>query len=86
MIMATNTALFETGIATREVGAEARPSGFFDGLFERFVARRSAQTERRIKAYLARYDDARLTEFGYSADEIADIRRHAGIAVPHLFV
>lgn len=49
--------------------SEAKP-----GFWSRFVARRQAQANRTVCAHLAAMGDERLTELGFSADDIRALR------------
>ena len=43
--------------------------------FNLIVARQQARTDRSVKAYLARQSDIRLLDLGYTATQIAALRR-----------
>lgn len=86
--MTSNTATIETGVgsdlAHGERGEQGAGDAFLDRFFQRFVERRMASTERRIKAYLNRFDDAHLKRLGHSDADIADIRKYRHDATPFL--
>jgi hypothetical protein len=56
--------------------ASGKP-GFLTTLYGRLIAARQASADRLVRAHLARLSDSTLAENGFTADQIAAIRREA---------
>ncbi len=66
--MATTT--FDRALETRD-----RSKGFARRLLDRYIEVKMKQAQLRVNAYLQTLDDEQLTELGYAASDIKDIRR-----------
>ncbi len=55
----------------------------FSRAFERLVQNRQEKADAYVQIYLARLSDSELREIGYSAPEIAKIKKSAGKELPY---
>lgn len=77
--MASNSpTLMMGGVATTEARSERRP-GFFARAFERYMQARMRQGEAQVKRYLAHLSDPRLSDLGFTAEEIKVLRTEGRI-------
>jgi hypothetical protein len=68
--MIMSTIALRAGDAPVAAEEEAKPS-----LFQRFLEARGAEARRRIQAFLLAQSDASLMDLGYTAEDIAALRR-----------
>lgn len=72
MTMSTTSAFL--GSAAETVVREPRSSGIFSRLIKAMTAAREAQARRFVASHLASMSDERLTDIGFTADEIKAVR------------